>query len=87
MNSVKIERGLLVKSLAGHDKGSVMVVMDVDGDYVSLADGKNRSVNKPKRKKLKHTELLGKAIECKMLDANGGINDGALARIIKNVLK
>jgi len=50
--------GRLVISKAGHDKGSVLCVIDCDGEYLFLADGRKRKVEKPKRKKLKHVELI-----------------------------
>ncbi len=47
--------GQLVKPLAGRDKNRWMVVVEViDEDYVLLADGKMRKVEKPKKKKIKH---------------------------------
>ena len=84
----KYERGQLVKSTAGHDKGCVAAVFAVENDeFVVLADGKTRSVNKPKRKRVKHIEPIGKKIESEVLDANGGITDGALKNRIKLILK
>ena len=52
MELKQYERGQLVKSTAGHDKGIVAVIIAVESEeYVLLADGKTRPVNKPKRKK------------------------------------
>ncbi len=50
--------GRLVVSKAGHDKDKVLCVLEEQGEYVLLADGKRRKVQKPKRKKLKHIVLL-----------------------------
>ena len=50
--------GRLVVSTAGHDKGSVLCVLEEQGEYLLLADGKQRKVQKPKRKKLRHTVLI-----------------------------
>lgn len=52
--------GRLVLSTAGHDKGTVLCVLHQDGEFVYLADGRRRKVQKPKRKKLKHIELINK---------------------------
>ena len=49
-----MERGSLVYSIAGRDKGTLFVVLEADGDYVYLADGNLRKVENPKKKKLKH---------------------------------
>lgn len=48
----------MAKSIAGHDKTEVYVVIREDGDVVYLANGKNRTVTSPKRKKLKHVQLI-----------------------------
>ena len=46
-------------SLAGRDKGRIFVVVDdSEENYVSIADGMLRSVDKPKRKKRRHVQLL-----------------------------
>lgn len=48
----------MAKSIAGHDKTEVYVVIREDDDAVYLANGKNRTVTSPKRKKLKHVQLI-----------------------------
>lgn len=50
--------GRLVVSTAGHDKGCILCVLEEQGEYLLLADGKQRKVQKPKRKKLKHIVLF-----------------------------
>jgi ribosomal protein L14E/L6E/L27E len=50
----EICKGSLVYSRAGKDKGTLFVVLSVDGDYVYLSDGDTRRVENPKKKKLKH---------------------------------
>jgi ribosomal protein L14E/L6E/L27E len=49
-----MEKGRVVKSLAGRDKGGFFVVVQFDGEFCFLADGKLRKLESPKRKKLKH---------------------------------
>jgi len=51
------QAGCLVRSLAGHDKGCLFIILKEDAQYVYLADGKTRSAGKPKRKKKKHIQL------------------------------
>lgn len=48
--------GCLAKSLAGHDKDQYFVILSVEGEYVTLADGRLRTVTKPKKKKKKHIQ-------------------------------
>ena len=55
---MEISKSDVVLSVAGHDKGMLFYVIDTDGVYVSLANGKERKVEKPKRKKLKHVRKL-----------------------------
>jgi ribosomal protein L14E/L6E/L27E len=60
--------GTVVFSKKGRDKGKVMVVLSADGEYLYLADGKLRTINKPKKKKIKHVQptntLLKMQPEC-----------------------
>ena len=53
-----ISRSDVVLSMAGHDKGMLFFVLDTDGVYVSLANGKERKLETPKRKKLRHVRLV-----------------------------
>ena len=59
MEGKKEERtGVLAKSLAGHDKGEIFVIIREDEEYVFLADGKGRSAGEPKRKNRKHIQVI-----------------------------
>lgn len=49
--------GQTVISTAGHDKGLLLCVVEQDGEYVFVADGKTRKVQSLKKKKLKHIAL------------------------------
>lgn len=51
---MEIVKGLIVKSIAGHDKGGFFVVTDVQNGYATICDGKRRSIDKQKNKKLIH---------------------------------
>ena len=48
----------MIVSLAGRDKGQFFFVVDTDGDFVLIADGKGRKLEKPKRKKKKHIQIV-----------------------------
>jgi len=54
--------GQIVFSKQGRDKGLAMIVVDVDGDYVFLVDGRFRLLAKPKRKKIKHVQITNHVI-------------------------
>ena len=47
---MEIDRSSLIVSKAGRDKGQLFYVIDADEQYVYLADGKSRKLEKPKRK-------------------------------------
>ena len=51
---MNIQKGSIVRALAGRDKGGFFVVLATDGSFALIADGKRRQVQHPKRKKLKH---------------------------------
>lgn len=52
------ERGMLARSKCGHDAGNVYVIIDVDETYVYLADGRIRTLDKLKKKKKRHVQLI-----------------------------
>ena len=47
-------QGSVVKSIAGHDKNTYFVVEKAEGGFVYIANGKERKLEKPKRKNIKH---------------------------------
>jgi len=49
-----LERGKVVISLAGRDKGRLLAVMQVSETRVFLSDGKERPLNRPKSKNIRH---------------------------------
>ncbi len=58
------EVGRLVYSKAGRDKNRYFVIVEIiDADYVLIADGSLRKLEKLKKKKLKHIQLLSKIVE------------------------
>lgn len=64
------EIGMLVRSKSGHDHGKVYVIIDVQGEYLFLVDGRIRPLAKPKKKKVKHVQrvdiLLQEIVEKKL---------------------
>ena len=55
---MEISKADMIVSLAGRDKGQLFFVIDTDEQYVYLADGKSRKLEKPKRKERKHVEQV-----------------------------
>ncbi len=48
----------LATSLAGHDKGCVYAVMREDSRTVYLADGRGKTLDRPKKKNLRHIRKI-----------------------------
>ena len=55
---MEVDKSSLVVSKAGRDQGQLFYVIDADEQYVYLADGKSRRLEKPKRKKRRHVRKL-----------------------------
>ncbi len=51
---MEVRRGQVVRSLAGHDKGGFLAVVQVAPPFAFVCDGKRRPLERPKRKKLFH---------------------------------
>ena len=48
----------VVVSTAGHDQGEIFYVISTDDQFLYLANGKDRTLDKPKRKKRKHVQKV-----------------------------
>ena len=48
----------MVISTAGRDQGKLFYVIDTDPVYLTLANGKDRTLEKPKRKKRRHIQKV-----------------------------
>ncbi len=59
--------GQFAVSKAGHDKGSLYVVVAQEGEFVFLCDGKTKTPERPKRKKLKHIQPIKRTVEGELL--------------------
>ena len=56
-----IVKSNIVKSTAGRDEGDLFFVLDIQEEFLLLADGKRRRVESPKRKKRKHVSFVGES--------------------------
>ena len=52
------ETGTIARSLAGRDEGYLLCVLGYEGGYVLVADGKERPLERPKRKNPNHLAPL-----------------------------
>ena len=60
---MEIERGSLVYSISGRDKGTLFLVLKREGEFVYLADGDLRKLENPKKKKIKHINKTNTLLE------------------------
>ena len=59
-----IARSDIVKATAGRDRGKIFFVLDVEDNFLLLADGKTRRLERPKRKKRKHVVFQAR-VDCR----------------------
>ena len=72
-----ISKSDIIMSLAGRDKGKLFYVVDVEENYVLIADGKGRKLENPKRKKLKHVRRVTRTetrVAAKILNGDKVLN-------------
>ena len=55
---MEMKPGSLVRSKAGHDKGELLCVVGLEEKTVWICDGRQRPLNRPKKKNPKHLSLL-----------------------------
>lgn len=72
-----ISKSDIIESLAGRDKGKYFYVIEVEENYVLIADGKGRKLENPKRKKLKHVRRVTRTetrVAAKILNGDKVLN-------------
>lgn len=58
---VDYKKGYFAKSLAGHDKGKLYIIIEEkndSSDFVFLSDGELKPMDKPKKKRTKHIQVI-----------------------------
>lgn len=76
-----IVKGSVVKAKAGRDKDDFFVVVETDSEYAMICNGKQRPVEKPKRKKLKHLSATKTVVEVSSMSTNREIKKALSAFI------
>ena len=77
-----------VRSLAGHDKDEIYYVLKEEGDFFFLVNGKNKTLDRAKRKKKKHSQIIKNLPEevTKLFETET-FNDELIKRSIKTYLR
>lgn len=71
---MKLQAGDIVISTAGRDSGTAYVVVATDGSYlVQVADGRQRRLDQPKRKNIRHLRLVLQALEAELIRTDEAI--------------
>ena len=73
---------MLVRSLAGHEKDRLYIIIQQDEEYVWLVDGRNRTMEKPK----KHIQVIHRIPEPvkKMLESGETLSDEMIIQAIQS---
>ena len=76
--------GEFAKSKAGHDKEEIFIIINKEEEYVYLVDGKSRILDKPKKKKIKHIQVINQIDEelQRKLETNLILRDEDIKRAI-----
>lgn len=71
------------KSLSGHDRNRIYLVKEKDDKYVFLVNGTTRPLTAPKKKSLKHVQLIKNVpIEIEEI-LSGSLTDLEVKRAVK----
>ena len=77
-----MNKGQVVISKNGRDKGKYFIILDIEDEYLFLADGNLRTITKPKKKKIKHTQKTNKIFDLESVGARG-LQDADLKKWIR----
>ena len=58
--------GQFVTSKAGHDKGTLYVVSNLDEEFVYLCDGRLKLLAAPKKKRMKHVQPINEVVDAEL---------------------
>lgn len=67
---MKLEIGRVVYSRAGRDRGEFLAITDFDRQTVTVCNGKDRPLERPKRKNLKHIGLTTTVLDNGSMSTN-----------------
>ena len=77
-------RGMFARSLAGHDKGRLYLVLETGDGYVLLTDGRYHPFERPKKKNRIHVQPVcaAEAVKIEELPAESGARNAAVRNAI-----
>lgn len=72
---MNFQRGTVVRTKAGHDKGSFFAVIRLEKDRAYLADGQTRKIASPKPKKLIHLAFTRTVLDEQTMNDDSKLSD------------
>lgn len=78
-------KGQVVYSKSGRDKRRPFIVVDFDEQYLYLVDGDLRKLEKPKKKKFMHVQIVNVVVDDikQKLDENEYLNDADFRKALQ----
>lgn len=73
----------IVKSCAGRDKNSLLAVIGEKEGTVLVVDGKERPIERPKKKNVKHISYTGQSLSEEVFISNKSLRRALRAYVIK----
>ncbi|MFR4352901.1 MAG: KOW domain-containing protein [Roseburia sp.] len=75
------------KSMSGHDRNQIYLICEQDGRYVYLVNGTTKPLAAPKKKSVKHIQII-KSLPVEVEELLGGvITDISIKRAIKQYVR
>lgn len=81
----RVQAGMAAISMAGHDRGHLYLILKMDGDYAYLVDGSLRTIDRPKKKKLMHMQVIKSVPESFRDSINREYKNEEIKRILKSL--
>ncbi len=79
-----VKVGQVVKAKAGRDKDKIFTIIEIiDQDYVMIVDGKCRTIENPKKKKIRHLMIYKNIIDgLSLKKANHEFNNAYIRKVL-----
>ncbi|MBR3439839.1 MAG: KOW domain-containing RNA-binding protein [Clostridia bacterium] len=80
-----VEKGTLVLSLAGRDKGRLLAAVGSDDrNRILVCDGKERKIERPKSKNIRHLKMLEAKLDEDALRSNRALRKALVKAEVEN---
>lgn len=80
-----VEKGTLVLSLAGRDKGRLLAAVGSDDrNRILVCDGKERKIERPKSKNIRHLKMLETKLDEDALRSNRALRKAIAKAEVEN---